>query len=240
MTNPRFEDEGGPTSLAIDPLSGNIAVSLWSNTDRIQLFDSEGTLKLTFGEVGLEEGQLSALSAKPMTFDNHGNIVIIDGAPTTEGTRYHKQYNRFGIHVFDSKGTFLRRKIPYPHLDGERSGVPGGIGIDPSTGNILVLNGFRDNSVTILTPNLELVKTVYLKVFNVVTRMRMDANGHMVVADSRGERIHICNTEGEILKEFKPRDTLIWSLLTEVTDVVLDWQGNVLIAGSHGGIELYG
>jgi DNA-binding beta-propeller fold protein YncE len=215
ISSPNLLLGGTPGGMAVDHRTGNLAV-VFSTVGTIQIFDSKGNFKSKFSEKGQNEGQLWNPTA--VAFDTDSNLYIRDRAPSGADS----------IHVFDSKGAFIRK---VPLRAGPYSVV--GIGVDSTTGNIVILDESQQNNLVVMNSKFERIKTIQLEGAQ-FSKLTMDQSGHVVVSDHAGEIVQILNCEGEILRRLRTRRS--WFL----SEMTLDFYGNLLAVGSWGGIEVYG
>jgi len=199
----KFRDSCGdeplspPSGLTTAP-SGDLIVADDFN-HRIQIYDSEGNLKTTFGKKGTLEGEF--MYPKGVALDPAGNIYVADS------------WNH-RVQKFDSEGNFQSSWGKYGRDKGQLN-EPYDIWVEPS-GNLLVVERsnhriqiFRSDGVslgwvgsraTILEEKLAYIYETSLEmfsppVFEFPTSIARDEAGNYYVADSGNHRVVKFNRE---------------------------------------------
>jgi DNA-binding beta-propeller fold protein YncE len=135
--NGQFE---GPLGVAIDPATRNIAVVENGFNSRVQIFTAAGVYVSQFGSFGSGNGQFDQPS--DLQFDpTNSNIVVADRFNNRvqifgqTGKKKKKKKKGSGAYSyltqFGSAGTGNGQFVP-------PDGGPGGVAVDPTTGNIIV------------------------------------------------------------------------------------------------------
>lgn len=132
-----------PNAVAIDPVSRNIVVADSGNS-RIQIFSAAGVYLNQFGGFGIGSGQFGWPAGVAIDPTNQ-NIVV------TDDDTYDPRNAR--VQIFNSSGKYLRQFGSFGTGNGQFGGTGGtnGVGIDPTSRNIIVAEG-SNSRVQIFSP----------------------------------------------------------------------------------------
>ncbi|MGB7291285.1 MAG: hypothetical protein WBD99_03850 [Thermodesulfobacteriota bacterium] len=182
-----LEQRGGfiefsfPTGVAVDSSDDIIVAN--SVVNGIQVFNSEGVQKLSFGSPGAEDGQFD--SPDGVAVDSSDNIIVADSG-------------NYRIQVFDSAGvhklTFGRR--------GRRNGqfdYPHGVAVDNSDNIIVADSG--NSRVQVFNSAGEHKLTFGRRgrrngQFGYPRGVAVDSSGNIIVADTNNYRIQVFDPAG--------------------------------------------
>ena len=122
--NPDLADADIPFAMVgIDQRTGQVYVG---ESQRIQKFDAQGNFQLSWGKVGIDNGQFTRVA--DLTIGSNGTVYVMEDRPERLGR----------VEEFDSSGNFLTNFGRGQFVD------PGGIVLD-GAGNILVADDKADN-----------------------------------------------------------------------------------------------
>ena len=174
-----------PVGIAVDSRLRVIVVD--KDNHRVQVFTKSGDYLLLFGGLGGAPGEF--FYPWDVATNSECQIAISDS-----------RNNR--VQLFSAEGVFLREfKFPTPAFCSKVWDEPRGLAFDPF-GRIVVTE-FNNQRIYRISPDFKGCQLVSVKpengeksMFRRLQQIAIDDDGNMIVADSRGDCIHVLNPDG--------------------------------------------
>jgi Ca2+-binding RTX toxin-like protein len=208
-------------NLVVNP---NIYVVDLENRN-VQVFDSQGNFRSTFGSYGTGNGQFNI--PQDLVQDQNGNIYVVDS----------RGYN---VQVFDSDGAFLRKFGSQGTGNGQFTD-PLNIALD-NQGNIYVVDRSRKN-IQVFNNSGTFLRQIGSSgtgdgQFSDPQTLAIDKNDNVYVADAGSDNVQVFDNTGKYLRKFNLLRSGIYN--TNTVDMAIDSSGNIyLLDNTYYNVQVF-